>query len=377
MLKCVSTSAGTRVEAVRHAARGRLGWPCQACQWPAQATLGTVGRDLVSEKCRRSCKTHSSASSAAGEFSEEPSGAASMQSFLSAAWQFTRPHTIRGTLLGTVALTSKALLENSHLIDWGLLPRALWGLLALLCGNGYIVGINQIYDVDVDTVNKPFLPIAAGNLTPELAWGLCCGFASLGLALTWIHFDSLIAGLYALGLFVGTVYSVPPLRLKRFAVLACLCIATVRGLLLNFGVYYATRAALGLTFQWSPAVAFITAFVTLFAIAISITKDMPDVEGDRRYGVQTFATRLGVRKIAMAGTSVLLFNYISAIGLAIRFPAEFNSALMIGVHSLFAVVVIWRTVVLDRQQYSQVAIQEYYRWIWNLFYAEYFAFPFL
>ena len=36
---------------------------------------------------------------------------------------------------------------------------------------------------------------------------------------------------------------------------AFLIIATVRGLLLNFGVYYATRAALGITeFQWSPAI---------------------------------------------------------------------------------------------------------------------------
>ena len=48
-------------------------------------------------------------------------------------------------------------------IDWGLLPRALLGVLCLLCGNGYIVGINQIYDVDIDTVNKPFLPVAAGE----------------------------------------------------------------------------------------------------------------------------------------------------------------------------------------------------------------------
>ena len=47
-------------------------------------------------------------------------------------------------------------------IDWNLMPRALLGVLALLCGNGYIVGINQIYDVDIDTINKPFLPVAAG-----------------------------------------------------------------------------------------------------------------------------------------------------------------------------------------------------------------------
>lgn len=40
--------------------------------------------------------------------------------------------------------------------------------------------------------------------------------------------------------------------LKRFAVPAFLSIACVRGFLLNFGVYYATRAALGVGFVWSP-----------------------------------------------------------------------------------------------------------------------------
>ena len=37
----------------------------------------------------------------------------------------------------------RALSENPGLIDLGLVPRALLGLLALLCGNGFIVGINQ------------------------------------------------------------------------------------------------------------------------------------------------------------------------------------------------------------------------------------------
>ena len=49
-----------------------------------------------------------------------------------------------------------------QLIDWGLLPKAALGVAALLCGNGYIVGINQIFDDDIDKVNKPFLPIASG-----------------------------------------------------------------------------------------------------------------------------------------------------------------------------------------------------------------------
>lgn len=35
-----------------------------------------------------------------------------------------------------------------------LVPRALLGLLALLLGNAYIVGINQIYDVDIDKASS-------------------------------------------------------------------------------------------------------------------------------------------------------------------------------------------------------------------------------
>lgn len=60
-------------------------------------------------------------------------------------------------------LLYRALLEHPECIDWALLPRALLGLVALLCGNGYIVGINQIYDVDIDVLNKPFLPVASGG----------------------------------------------------------------------------------------------------------------------------------------------------------------------------------------------------------------------
>ena len=177
-----------------------------------------------------------------------------MVAFKDAFWKFLRPHTIRGTILGSMAVTSVALLENSALIDWALLPRAALGVLALLCGNGYIVGINQIYDVDIDAVNKPFLPVASGELSAGAAWVLCAVLAAGGLAIVAKNFGPLISKLYAFGLFLGTIYSVPPLRLKRSAVAAFLIIAAVRGFLLNCGVYHATRAALGLPFQWSPAI---------------------------------------------------------------------------------------------------------------------------
>lgn len=297
--------------------------------------------------------------------------------FQAAFWKFLRPHTIRGTVLGTTAVVSRALIENSHAVDWALLPRALLGLLALLCGNGYIVGINQIYDEDLDKVNKPFLPIAAGELTPRAAWVLCFALAAGGLSLVASNFGSLITALYGLGLFLGTIYSVPPLQLKRFAVPAFVIIATVRGLLLNFGVYHATRAALKLPFKWSPSIVFITAFVTVFATVIAITKDLADVEGDRQFNISTFATRLGVRRIALLGSGLLLCNYIGAVAAKVYMPQAFRTLPMVLGHSVLAALLVYQTWLLDAGKYTKTAVAGFYRFIWNLFYLEYTLLPFI
>lgn len=318
-----------------------------------------------------------SAAAGAGALEPEPSAAQKVIAFKDAFWKFLRPHTIRGTILGSTAVTSIALLENTGLIDWALLPRALLGVVALLCGNGYIVGINQIYDVDIDSVNKPFLPVAAGEMSTGTAWLLCVALAAGGIAITSTNFGSLITALYSFGLFLGTIYSVPPLRLKRSAVAAFMIIATVRGFLLNFGVYHAARAALGLPFIWNPSITFITCFVTVFATVIAITKDLPDIEGDKQFGIETFATRMGVRRIAFLGTSLLLANYAGAIAAAVRLPAVFNMWTMGLGHAVLGAVLLYKTVKLDAAKYSPQAIKDYYAAIWLNFYCEYLLLPFL
>ncbi|EFJ08575.1 hypothetical protein SELMODRAFT_229530 [Selaginella moellendorffii] len=306
---------------------------------------------------------------------EEASVRQRLENFRDAFWRFLRPHTVRGTIIGSTSLVARALLENADCINWFLVPKALRGLLALICGNGYIVGINQIYDVGIDKVNKPFLPIAAGDLSVSTAWTLVLSLAVLGTGIVATNFGRLITSLYVLGLVLGAMYSVPPLRLKRFAVPAFLIIATVRGFLLNFGVYYATRASLGLPFVWSPHVIFITAFVTLFATVIAITKDLPDVEGDLKFKISTFATKLGVRNISLLGAGLLLTNYIGAVVAAFRFPQVFNTGPMAITHGILGVCLLYQLWLLESAKYSKEAISTFYRFIWNLFYAEYLVFP--
>ncbi|CAI7901213.1 unnamed protein product, partial [Closterium sp. NIES-54] len=224
-------------------------------------------------------------------------------------------------------------------------------------------------------VNKPFLPVAAGELSPTLAALLCLLLSAGGLAIVALNFGRLITGLYALGLLLGTVYSVPPLRLKQYPLPAFLIIATVRGFLLNFGVYYATRAALGLPFAWSPSIVFITCFVTLFATVIAITKDLPDIEGDRQFKIETFATRLGVRNIAFLGSGLLLANYCGAVAAALLLPHAFRQAVMIPAHLLLAAALVYQTWKLDAAAYTKDAIACFYQFIWNLFYLEYCLLP--
>jgi len=296
---------------------------------------------------------------------------------VNAVWKFLRPHTIRGTILGTTAVVTTALMSNPEAIQWSLVPRALLGLCALLCGNGYIVGINQIYDEDIDKVNKPFLPVAAGELSVPQAWALCAALAAGGVAITAVNFEPLITALYSFGLFLGTVYSVPPLRLKQNAVAAFMIIACVRGFLLNFGVYHATRSAIGYAFAWAPSILFITCFVTLFAVVIAVTKDLPDIKGDREYGIETFATKFGERAIACLGSGLLLLNYVGAISAALLTGGMFNTPLMVGAHAVLGACLVFQTWKLDQSEYTVDAIQGFYRFIWNLFYSEYFLLPFL
>lgn len=292
-----------------------------------------------------------------------------------ALYKFTRPHTIRGTILASIAGTIRALVDTPGAIgsaSWSImLPRAVAGMAALLFGNAFIVGINQIYDKEIDEMNKPFLPVASGEMSKRAAWVAVIASGIAGPILVKTLFPPLLFQLYCFGIFIGGIYSVPPIRTKRNPILAGLTIAIVRGFLLNFGVYYAVKDALGLPFGWSPKVAFIARFMTAFATVIAVTKDLPDIEGDKAYQIDTLATRLGVKRIAQGATFCLSLNYVHAIltGVLSKSAASFRSIPMIGGHLILAVMLLFRYKQLNSENMSSV--KTYYKHIWDLFYLEY------
>jgi len=313
-----------------------------------------------------------------GGLNVPPSKQGGVRDKLDTLYRFTRPHTIRGTILASLMGVLRCFLEHPKAFANPLqpLPRALLGLLALLCGNVFIVGINQIYDVEIDKVNKPFLPLAAQRMSGKAAWAVVVAACVGGLAITKTAFSPLIFNMYAAGILAGTLYSVPPFYFKRFPLVAAATIAFVRGFSLNFGVYYAVREALGIPFAWNPIVLFITRFMTVFAAVIAVSKDLPDTEGDRKYDVQTFATRVGVKNIARGAAAVLFLNYVSAIVQGVVNPGgAFRQWVMVGGHTLLAALLVRRYSRLEPEKLS--SIKAFYKSIWDLFYLEYVLYPFL
>lgn len=103
-------------------------------------------------------------------------------------------------------------------------------LVPALLMNICIVGMNQIFDVEIDKINKPYLPLASGEWTLQtgISVAVGTGLASVLLSL-YVGSKPLLATVIG-SLLLGIAYSVdlPFLRWKKYPILAMGCILSVR-----------------------------------------------------------------------------------------------------------------------------------------------------
>ena len=82
--------------------------------------------------------------------------------------RFTRPHTIIATTIQVVSLFLIA--GGSLVLAPTSLGPVLLTLITCLALNIYIVGLNQITDVEIDRINKPRLPLASLEMSIRQGW---------------------------------------------------------------------------------------------------------------------------------------------------------------------------------------------------------------
>jgi homogentisate phytyltransferase/homogentisate geranylgeranyltransferase len=279
-------------------------------------------------------------------------------------WRFGRPHTLIGTALSVLGLYVIAATRPGAATG---LPDLLATLVAGLTVNIAIVGINQITDVEIDRINKPFLPIAAGELSlggAKAIVAVCCVVPlAMGLTQGWVE-----TGAVAAALAVGAAYSLPPLRLKRFPLAASLCISGVRSVVVNLGVYWHFAG------QIDPPVWALCAFVLPFSLAIAVLKDIPDIEGDRRFAIRTFTVRLGPEAVFRLGMGALLIAYLGMILIAPPLLRDYCNPFVLAAGHVAAVGVLLYWARTANPRYH-TKFSRFYMRVWGLFFLEYILVP--
>ncbi len=153
--------------------------------------------------------------------------------------------------------------------------RAPWMLLtgvATATAAGYV--INDIYDRDIDGINKPWRPFPSGSLSTLSGWILYAILTASTVALA-LNLPVLQGAWIAVWILLLHLYSV---RLKRAYLTGNLLVSIVSASGFLLGACAGGKAAAGTI----PA-----GFAFLFSMGREFVKDTDDIEGDRWGGART------------------------------------------------------------------------------------------
>ena len=202
---------------------------------------------------------------------------------MKALWDFSRPHTIIGSTISILVLYLIANQGKSFDAHYKLF---LWTWLSALGCNVFITGLNQLYDIEIDRINKPFLPLADGRLTTKQGWQIVIIALIICVGIAAFLSKWLLLIMVAI-LVIGAFYSLPIIRFKKHHLPAALSIVIVRGLLVNLAIGYWFEYMISGNIQNNSLVVPLTIIITAFSFVIAWFKDLNDVEGDALHEVKT------------------------------------------------------------------------------------------
>jgi len=228
--------------------------------------------------------------------------------------QLARPFTLLPPLFGIIsgavcAWGSAHNPDPSRAVTASVIMTVALGSLCASFLNAASNALNQIYDLEIDRINKPSRPLVTGAISIRDAWIFTWVFYALAIVPTWLvvvyPYNTVIAKLFAplsqhecffiyiAGMIFTFAYSAPILgRTMAHPIGANLTIAIPRGCLLKVAGW--TMVAHANTAEpW-----FIGSIFMFFLLGAASTKDFSDIEGDRAGGCRTLPIAFGVRRAA-------------------------------------------------------------------------------
>lgn len=276
--------------------------------------------------------------------------------------QLARPFTLLPPLLGIVsgAICAFGSVHNpdpARALTLSVLATVALGSLCASFLNAASNAINQIYDLEIDRVNKPGRPLVTGALSLAQGWRFTWLFYALAIVPTWlvvVHpYDSFAEKLgaplsmrqtffiYLAGMLFTFVYSAPALgRTKALGMWANWTIAVPRGMLLKVAGWAMVAPI------WHVEPWFIGAIFMLYLVGASSTKDFADIEGDRTGGCLTLPILHGARGAAWRIAPFFVLPWLLLpVGAFVRDPAAPEHAILTGnpwvLTGLGALLTLW------------------------------------
>nr|BBD96134.1 orsellinic acid 3-farnesyltransferase [Rhododendron dauricum] len=290
--------------------------------------------------------------------------------------RFVHPYIVMATIIG---VTSFSLLPLESAADLSLpfLVGVLKTLVPYVLLNIYTGGINALYDIEIDKVNKPYRPLVTGELSIKSATVIVSTALVTSLAMGIMsQSPPLLYGLVAV--FLGTsAYSIklPLLRWKNNPFLTAVAILVGRGVTHVSYYVHTQEYVLGRPFVLTRSFVFAIAIMSLFAVTFALLKDVPDVDGDRESGVQSFCILAGKEKVFWLGISILLMGYGSAMVVGASSSCLTNKLVTVLGHAALASSLWLRAQSVDLD--SKESTSSLYMFVWKLYYVEHLLIHFV
>lgn len=225
--------------------------------------------------------------------------------------ELMRPFTLLAPLIGFIS--GGVIARGATQASWSLrmLLLMLIGALAAALLNAASNIINQIYDLQIDRVNKPTRPLPSGRIDLSATWKFTYLLYALSFLLA-LCVNLNFFGIVLFTAFVTYAYSGPPFRTKRWGVLANFTIALPRGCLLMVAGWSAVASP----WQWEPWT--VGLVFGLFVLGAATTKDYADMRGDALYGCRTLPIMYGVRASAWITAPFFVVPFLFMLWAALK-----------------------------------------------------------
>ncbi|KAL3038289.1 hypothetical protein AAZX31_01G123200 [Glycine max] len=296
----------------------------------------------------------------------------SVKDFLATLCTLSYPYAMIG--LALCALSSSLLaVEKLSDISLSFFVGVLQAAVPQLFFAIYSNALNQVSDLEIDKINKPHLPLASGQLSLKTVVIIAASFLTLSFWLSWIVGSWPLIWNLVLITSIWTAYSVnvPFLRWKKNPILAAMCMVSSWAFVLPITFFLHMQTFVlkrPIVFPRSLILAIV--IMNFFFVGMALAKDIPDVEGDKIYGIDTFAIRIGQKQVFW----ICIFLFEMAFGVSLVAGATSSSLLVkiiTGVGNAVLASVLWfQANSIDLS--SKTSGGSFYMLIWKLMYASYF-----